>query len=64
MKRGELIRHLNKNRCTLMREGANHSVFLNSLTNRISSVPRHNEIDNNLCKKICRDLGIEKPNKK
>jgi len=61
MKRSNLIKHLLKNKCIFIREGARHSVFLNPLTKRISTVPRHNEIDNFLAKKICHDLGIELP---
>jgi len=41
-----------------VREGANHSVFFNSLLNRTSTVPRHSEINDFLAKKICKDLGI------
>jgi mRNA interferase HicA len=59
MKRKDLIRHLLKNGCIFVREGAKHSVFFNPLLKKTSTVPRHNEIDNFLAKKICRDLGIE-----
>ncbi len=61
MKRKDLIRHLIKNRCIFIKEGARHSVFFNAQIKRSSTVPRHNEIDNFLAKKICRDLGIESP---
>ncbi|MEK7658965.1 MAG: type II toxin-antitoxin system HicA family toxin [Patescibacteria group bacterium] len=61
MKRADLIKHLTKNKCIFLREGARHSVFLNPLTKRISTVPRHNEIHNFLAKKICHDLGISPP---
>ena len=64
MKRKDLIRRLIKNKCILLREGAKHSVFFNSLTRRTSTVPRHNEINNFLAKKIFRDLGVEEINKK
>jgi predicted RNA binding protein YcfA (HicA-like mRNA interferase family) len=64
MKRKDLIRHLIKNGCVFVREGAKHSVFFNPLLKKTSTVPRHNEIDNFLAKKICRDLGIEPPKKK
>jgi len=59
MKRKDLIRHLNENGCIFTREGARHSVFFNPLTRRTSTIPRHNEIDNHLAEKICRDLGIK-----
>jgi predicted RNA binding protein YcfA (HicA-like mRNA interferase family) len=63
MKRKDLIRHLIKNGCVFVREGAKHSVFFNPLLKKTSTVPRHNEVDNFLAKKICRDLGIEPPKK-
>jgi len=58
MKRTDLIKHLLKNKCMFLREGARHSVFFNPQTKRISTIPRHNEIHNFLARKICRDLGI------
>lgn len=58
MKRKILISHIVKNGCIFIREGAKHSVFFNPLVKRSSTVPRHNEIDNFLVRKICRDLGI------
>lgn len=58
MKRKALIGHLLENNCIFIREGANHSVFFNPLVKRISTVPRHNEIDDLLAEKICKDLGI------
>ncbi len=61
MKRNDLIRHLRKNGCIFIREGAQHSVFFNPLMKKTSTVPRHIGIDNFLAKKICRDLGIESP---
>ncbi|MBI4692322.1 MAG: type II toxin-antitoxin system HicA family toxin [Candidatus Terrybacteria bacterium] len=63
MKRENLIRYLFKNRCIFVREGARHTVFLNPLLKKTSTIPRHNEIDNFLARKICRDLGIEPPTK-
>lgn len=64
MKRLDFIKHLNKQGCTFLREGASHSVYFNAMMRRTSTVPRHVEIDNNLAQKICRDLGIPKSNKK
>lgn len=61
MKRGDVLRHLKQHGCYLVREGANHSWFGNAKTGRRSSVPRHNEIDDQLVRKICRDLDIPKP---
>jgi len=61
MKRGDVLRHLQNHKCYLIRKGANHSWFGNPSNGRKSSVPRHNEIDNQLVRKICRDLDIPKP---
>ena len=60
MKRGDLLRHLRENGCEVLREGARHSWWHNLSQNKRSSVPRHNEIDDNLVLKICKDLGIPK----
>lgn len=64
MKRKDFITHLVKEGCVFVREGAKHSVFFNPLIKRASTVPRHNEINNFLAKKICRDLGINEFKKK
>lgn len=59
MKRKDLIKHLIKEGCIFVREGAKHSVFFNSLMRRSSTVPRHTDIDKFLARKICRDLGVK-----
>ena len=64
MKRRDVIRYLIEKGCIFIREGAKHSVFFNSLTRKTSTVPRHNEIDDNLMEKICKDLGIALVKKK
>ena len=61
MKRRDLIKHLIKEGCVFIREGARHSVFFNPLLRKTSTVPRHTEINNFLAKKICRDLGVNPP---
>jgi len=61
MKRRELIRHLQEEGCVLLREGAEHSVYLNKRENKYSTIPRHNEINDFLARKICRDLKIRPP---
>jgi mRNA interferase HicA len=58
MKRAEFLRHLQRNGCELLREGSRHSWWHNPEQNKRSAVPRHNEIDDNLARKICKDLGI------
>ena len=62
MKRNDLIRHLSYYSCQLYREGAKHSVFINLNNNLKSSIPRLNELKNNTCKEICKQLEIPYPN--
>ncbi|MEK7589668.1 MAG: type II toxin-antitoxin system HicA family toxin [Patescibacteria group bacterium] len=64
MKRINLIRHIKRYGCVFVREGGNHSVFFNPITNRISTIPRHTEISFPLGRKICKDLGIQIPKSK
>ena len=47
--------------CELVREGGNHSWWVNLELNQRSAVPRHREIPDHLAKKICRDVGILAP---
>lgn len=61
MKRKDLIRHLNKQGCILVREGGKYSVFLNPKNNKEVPVTRHNEIADFAAKKICKELEIEMP---
>jgi mRNA interferase HicA len=41
MKRIDLIRHLERHGAQLLREGGNHSVYVNRTVGNISTVPRH-----------------------
>ena len=59
MKRINLLRHLRRQGCDLVREGGRHSWWRNDRGDRRSAIPRHREIDNILAKKICRDLGVD-----
>ena len=61
MKRRDLIRHLEAHGCVLLREGGSHSVYVNRLTGKVSTVPRHREINDFLARKICRDLEVPDP---
>ena len=58
MKRTALLKLLARRGCSLFREGSRHSVFWNPVNRRLSTVPRHGEIDDDLARKICRDLGV------
>jgi mRNA interferase HicA len=61
VKRRALVRHLLDHGCELLREGGNHSIFVNRTAAKTSAVPRHAEINNDLAKKISKDLGIPPP---
>jgi mRNA interferase HicA len=61
MKHRDLIRHLRAHGCTLLREGGNHSVYVNRKTMKVSTVPRHRELNDFLVRKICKDLEVPLP---
>ena len=61
MKRRDLIRHLEKHNCRLLQEGANRSVYVKREVQKVSTIPRHREINDFLARKICRDLQIPEP---
>ncbi|PYQ44082.1 MAG: addiction module toxin, HicA family [Acidobacteria bacterium] len=61
MKRVDLIRHLEANGCTLLREGARHSVYYNPVAQRTSTVPRHREVKNPTAIRICKQLSVPDP---
>ena len=58
MKRKQLIKHLHDHGCELLREGGKHSVFVNRATQKVTTVPRHTELNEYLVKKVCKDLEI------
>jgi len=57
MKRSDLIRHLENCGCELLTEGSRHTVYVKRKQKKASTVPRHREIYDNLCRKICKDWG-------
>jgi mRNA interferase HicA len=56
VKRTALIKHLMSHGASLLREGRRHSIY--SRGNRKTQVPRHNEIIDELARKICKDLSV------
>ena len=61
MKRRLLVQHLEQHGCELLREGGNHSIYVNRAAGKSSAVSRHTEINDYLARKICRDLSIPAP---
>ena len=61
MKRRDLIRHLEQYGCEFLREGGNHSVWLNPENHYQAAIPRHREVSYVMAKQICKELEIELP---
>ena len=61
MKRRDLLRLLESRGCELIREGSNHTVYVNRAAGKASAIPRHREINDFLARKICRDLDVGEP---
>jgi len=61
LKRRDLVRRLTAHGCELLREGGNHSVYINRPARKTSTVPRHRDINDFLARKICRDLEVPEP---
>lgn len=61
MKRRDLIRHLDQRGCRFLREGSRHTVYINPEQRKVTTIPRHREINEYLARKICRDLGVPEP---
>ncbi len=61
MKRRDLIRHLEKHGCELMREGGSHTVYVNRARRKTTAIPRHREVNEFLARKICQDLEVPEP---
>jgi len=62
LKLRDLERHLTECGATKVGEGANHTKWRGP-DGAPSVVPPHREIDFRLVRKICRDLGIEPPDR-
>jgi predicted RNA binding protein YcfA (HicA-like mRNA interferase family) len=61
MKRLDLLRHLEAHGCKFLREGGSHTVYINLVARKVSTIPRHREVDELLARKICKDLEVPRP---
>ena len=61
MKVSELTKLLKKNRCSKVRSGKKHDIWVSEITGKQFSVPRHpaKEIPTGTLKKIMEDAGLE-----
>ncbi|MDN5851047.1 MAG: type II toxin-antitoxin system HicA family toxin [Nitrococcus sp.] len=61
MKRGDLIRHLERHGCAFFREGGKHIVYVNRALGKSTTSPRHRNINEHLARRICKDLDVPQP---
>ena len=60
MKRRELVAKLEHGGCYLARHGGLHDIYKNPVSGQMQAVPRHNEINEMLARKILRTLTERK----
>jgi hypothetical protein len=63
MKRRAFPKYLNTFNCVLHHEGTNHSIIINGKSGVKTTLPRHSDLDEDLCRDICKQLGIPKIHK-
>jgi hypothetical protein len=63
MKRTQFIQYLNSQRCGFVKHGGKHDKYMNHLNGKRTVLPRHAELDNDLCKLVCKQLDIPFPGK-
>jgi len=61
MKRVDLVRHLERHGCEFVREGKEHTLYINRQAKKSAAVPRHREIPKGTVRSICRALGLSSP---
>ena len=61
MKRADLERHLRQQGCLFLREAGRHTIWWNPGNRKVSSIPRHREVNDFTARKICRDLEVPPP---
>ena len=62
MKKNKFLKHLKDNSCVATgRQKGSHAQFKNLVSGKKTIVPLHDNIDDMLCKAICKQLGIPAP---
>jgi mRNA interferase HicA len=61
MKRRDLIKHLESHGCEFVREGKEHTLYVNRREKKASAVPRDCEIPGGTVRAICRARGVAAP---
>ena len=62
MKREKLLKYLRQYNCDIFREGKKHTIVINLNNDKVTSVPRHSDINDRLVLSICKDLDVPKVN--
>jgi len=57
LKRKKLIKVIKSNGCVFVRHGANHDWYTNPQSGKSQPIPRHNEIEDGLAKRIIKRLS-------
>jgi len=60
MKREKLFKHFKEYNCHIFREGKRHTIVINNDNDKVTSVPRHADINDKLVLSMCKDLDIPK----
>ena len=58
MKRDKIFKYFREYNCHIYREGKRHTIVINRENNKITAVPRHSDINDNLVLSLCKDLDI------
>ena len=61
MKRLKFIKYLNEHNCGFIKHGGKHDKYMNHGNGNRTNIPRHPDIDEDLCKLICKQLEIPSP---
>jgi hypothetical protein len=58
IKRRDLVRHLRRHGCRMVRQGAAHEVWTDAAGAQRSTVPRHRVVPRGTARAICDQLGV------
>ena len=60
MKRQKVLNFFRQSGCEIYREGKKHTIIINRINDKITALPRHPDINDNLVLSMCKDLDIPK----
>jgi mRNA interferase HicA len=61
MKRRDLLWPLEAHGCELLREGGNHTLYVNRAEQKTAPIPRHQEVKTMVARQVCRILRVPEP---